>query len=81
MVIAFCLVAMQASAADASVLTFTNCEGGVMVSNCNEAATGELTIPAEYNGSKVVKIGANAFDNCIGLNVVTIPEGVTVAAL
>lgn len=77
MVIAFCLVAIQASAADASALTFANCEGGVMVSDCNEAATGELTIPAEYNGSKVVKIGANAFDNCIGLNVVTIPEGVT----
>ena len=76
MVIAFCLVAMQASAADASVLSFEACNGGVMVTNCNEAAEGSLVIPAEYNGSKVVKIADNAFDNCTKLTSVTIPEGV-----
>ena len=31
MVIAFCLVAMQASAADVSALSFEACEGGVTV--------------------------------------------------
>ena len=77
MVIAFCIVAVQASAADASALSFAACEGGVMVSDCNEAASGELKIPAEYKGSKVVKIGDNAFDNCVELTSVTIPEGVT----
>ncbi len=77
MVIAFCLVAVQASAADAADLSFAACEGGVMVSDCKESASGELVIPAEYNGSKVVKIGENAFNNCTALTVVTIPEGVT----
>ena len=77
LVVAFCLAAMQVSTADASSLTFAACEGGVMVSDCNESASGELAIPAEYNGSKVVKIGANAFDNCTALTSVTVPEGVT----
>ena len=78
MVIAFCLVAVQASAADASALSFTACEGGVMVSDCNESAKGEVKIPAEYNGSKVVKIGDNAFDNCVDITSVIVPEGVKV---
>lgn len=77
MVIAFCLVAVQASAADSSVLSFTACEGGVMVSDCKEDASGSLTIPTEYKGSKVVMIGENAFNNCTKLTGVIIPEGVT----
>ena len=64
-------------AADASSLTFTACQGGVMVSECNDSASGELVIPSTYNGQKVVKIGNNAFDNCKKLTKVVIPEGVT----
>lgn len=78
LVVAFTCVAMQASAADASALTFTACEGGVMVSGCNTSADGELAIPAEYNGSKVVAIGDGAFNNCVKLTSVAIPEGVKV---
>lgn len=78
MVIVFCFVAMQTSAADASALSFTACDGGVMVSSCNKAASGKLEIPSEYNGSKVVKIGDNAFNNCTSLTSVVIPEGVKV---
>ncbi len=76
LVVAFTCVAMQASAADASALTFTACDGGVMVSGCNQSAEGTLTIPAEYNGNKVVAIGDGAFNNCINLTSVIIPEGV-----
>ena len=78
LVVAFTFVAMQASAADASVLTFTNCEGGVMVSDCKDDASGELKIPAEYDGKKVVKIGDNAFLGCIELEKVVLPSSVTV---
>ncbi len=78
MVIAFCFVAMQVNAADASDLSFAACDGGVMVSDCKSTASGNLDIPAEYNGSKVVKIGENAFNNCTSLTGVTIPEGVKV---
>lgn len=76
LVIAFTCVAVQASAADASALTFASCEGGVMVSACNQTAEGALKIPAEYNGSKVVAIGDGAFSNCTKLTSVVIPEGV-----
>lgn len=78
LVVAFAFVAMQASAADASVLTFANCEGGVMVSDCKDDASGELEIPAEYNGKKVVKIGDNAFDGCTKLTKVVLPADITV---
>ena len=78
LVVAFAFAALQVSAADASALTFAACEGGVMVSDCNQTAEGELRIPAEYNGSKVVAIGANAFNNCTKLTSVVIPEGVKV---
>lgn len=78
LVVAFTFVAMQASAADASVLTFTSCEGGVMVSDCKDDASGALEIPAEYNGKKVVKIGDNAFEGCTELTKVVLPADVTV---
>lgn len=74
----FCFVISDnATAADASSLTFTNCAGGVMISDCNESATGELVIPGQYNGQNVVRIGDFAFDNCMDLTKVVIPEGVT----
>lgn len=75
--VVFSFVAMQAGAADESALTFADCEGGVMVSGCNDAAAGELKIPAEYNGKKVVKIGDNAFDNCLSLTKIVLPSSVT----
>ena len=78
MVIVFCFIAVQASAADVSDLTFANCDGGVMVTSCKTTASGNLTIPSKHNGSKVVKIADNAFNNCTVLENVTISEGVTV---
>ena len=76
LVVALSLAVMQASAADASALTFADCEGGVMVVSCNKDATGEITIPGEYSGKKVVKIADNAFANCLGLTKVVMPESV-----
>ena len=76
LVVALSFAAMQASAADASALTFADCEGGVMVVSCNKDASGELTIPGEYSGKKVVKIADNAFENCLGLTKVVMPDSI-----
>ncbi len=39
---------------------------------------GEVTIPANIDGYPVISIGDRAFTDCISLNSVTIPDGVTV---
>lgn len=77
LVVAFTFVAMQASAADASDLSFENCPGGVMVSGCKTDASGELKIPGTYEGKTVVKIGDNAFAGCTEITKVVIPSEVT----
>ena len=38
---------------------------------------GEVTIPANIDGHPVISIDNRAFSGCVGLNSVTIPEGVT----
>ena len=53
LVVALSLAVMQASAADESALTFADFGSGVMVSDCDDAAAGEIKIPAEYNGKKL----------------------------
>lgn len=77
LVVAFSLVAIQASAADATALSFADCEGGVMVTACNKSASGEITIPAEYQGKKVVKIADRAFENCTALTKVVMADSIT----
>ena len=76
LVVAFSCVAIQASAADASVLTFADCEGGVMITDCNKTANGELVIPAEHQGKKVVAIANNAFENCTALTKVVMADSI-----
>lgn len=70
------LVMIQA--ASSSDLTFTlNSDGtGYVVSKCNTAATGTLSIPATYSGKPVVEIGREAFLDCTKLTSVTIPTSV-----
>ncbi|MDY2930574.1 MAG: leucine-rich repeat protein, partial [Muribaculaceae bacterium] len=58
---------------------YNNVDGGVEITN-NPGLTfsynGEIEIPAELAGKKVVAIGYNAFASCNGLTSVTIPTGV-----
>ena len=44
-------------AADLSDLTYTTADGKVTITDCNEAATGELIIPDTIEGNPVTSIG------------------------
>ena len=53
-------------------------EAGYIVSYCDPSATGELVIPATYNGLPVIGIGTQAFIDCTGLTSITIPDSVII---
>ena len=47
------------------------------VANCDWSISGELKIPATYNGNPVTAIGKNAFENCAKLTSLEIPDSIT----
>ena len=74
-----CTICGYGEPAVPSVLTFTLNESGdgYIVSDCDTAATGDLVIPAIYQGLPVTAIGKWALAYCNNLTSVTIPESVT----
>ena len=58
-------------------LTYSISDGQVTITDCNEAAQGELVIPAEIEGLPVTSIRNAAFKYCERLTSVTIPDSVT----
>ena len=58
-------------------LTWTTVDGKVTITDCDEAATGELVIPNAIEGNPVTGIGDYAFWKCSNLTSVTIPSSVT----
>ncbi|MDE0861248.1 MAG: leucine-rich repeat domain-containing protein, partial [Akkermansiaceae bacterium] len=58
-------------------LTWTTTNGEVTITDCNEAATGELVIPNTIEGNPVTSIGEDSFRDCTSLTSITIPDGVT----
>ena len=64
-------------AADLSDLTYTTTDGEVTITDCNQAATGELIIPDSIEGNPVTKIGNGAFEGCASLTSITIPDSIT----
>ena len=68
----------KAETAQIEKLTFTLNEDGesYSVTGCDTSISGELKIPATYNGKPVTKIGNNAFWNCKSLTSVVIPDSV-----
>jgi len=73
----FLFASLTLYAADLSDLTYTTTGGEVTITDCDEAATGELIIPDTIEGNPVTTIGDGAFFDCSSLTTVTIPNGVT----
>ncbi len=72
----FVFTALPLHAADLSDLTFSTTNGEVTITDCDPAATGELVIPDNIEGSPVTSIGEWAF-NRSRLTSITIPDSVT----
>ena len=68
---------IKANAAKSDLVFQLNEDGAsYTVTGCNPAASGELIIPAKYKKMPVTNIGDWAFDGCISLTAVTIPDSV-----
>ncbi|WP_269540240.1 leucine-rich repeat domain-containing protein [Cerasicoccus fimbriatus] len=63
--------------ADLSDLTYVIEGDTVTITDCNEAATGELVIPAVIDGKQVTSIGDEAISYCQSLTSISIPDSIT----
>lgn len=59
------------------MLSYEIRDAGVTITDCDEAAEGDLEIPAEIEGLPVTSIGDKAFFGCTRLTSITIPDSVT----
>ena len=50
--------------------------GEIVITGCDQSTTGTVVIPGEIDGKTVTEIGAHAFENCIGITEVDLPETV-----
>ena len=75
------LFGMKASAEDGTstegIYTYEIVDGAAKITDCDESAEGDITIPSELGGYPVTSIGMQAFGSCTGLTSVTIPGNVT----
>ena len=58
------------------VLTYAVHGTTIEITDCDEAATGSLTVPVEIEGKPVATIGNQAFMRCDALTGITLPNGV-----
>ena len=59
------------------VLSYEIDGNSVLITDCDESASGSLEIPAVIEGEPVTSIRYSAFEGCAGLTSVSIPDGVT----
>lgn len=68
----------SADAGQIGDLTYSVLPSSITITDCNDAASGVMTIPASIDGKPVTAIGDDAFDFCSSLTGITIPSGVTI---
>lgn len=51
---------------------------GLIITDCNKTAAGELTIPSEIGGLPVLEVGEWAFSDCLSLTRITIPGSINI---
>ena len=57
--------------------TYTVSNSQATIKKVNTSIGGNITIPSELGGYKVVYINSGAFQNCVSITSITIPSGVT----
>lgn len=76
-IMAFSCFGVCAFAAGESYLTFVDAGDFYQLTKCVKSASGEINIPATYNGKPVASVAANAFKDAERISKVTIPASVT----
>ncbi len=59
------------------VLTYVISNGEVIITDCDESASGEIVIPNEIEGYPVIQIGKEAFAECFDVTKIFIPASVS----
>ena len=72
----FACALLPVHAASLDDLGYTTTDGKVTITDCDEAATGELVIPPTIEGNPVTSIGGMSFGNCFTLTNITLPDSV-----
>ena len=77
LVMAFSCFGICTFAAGEGYLTFIDAGDFYQLTKCVKSASGEINIPATYNGKPVASVAANAFKDAERISKVTIPASVT----
>ena len=77
LIVLLTLLSIPLYAADVSNLSYKHIGNSVRIFDCDNAASGELIIPASIEGKPVISIEIATFRGCASLTSITIPNSVT----